>query len=310
MAVPVYPLTAAELARRPASGLRLTWLGHSTVWADIDGCRVLFDPVWSHRCSPFPFVGPRRLHPPPLPLAELPRVDVVVISHDHYDHLDMPTIRTLVTASKAHFAVPLGTGAHLEHWGVPSRRIIELDWHETGRLAGVSVTAAPARHYCGRGLSRSRTTLWASWVIAGTRHTIFHAGDTGPTPELEAIGSAYGPFDATMMPIGAYDELWPDVHLTPEQAVRGHQALRGKVLLPIHWATFPLAPHPWAEPIERTLSAAQEGAHGTVVATVRPGQPYEPHCPPPMSRWWQAAEPTTQQPQATAENRLPLLSST
>ncbi|MEU1942819.1 MBL fold metallo-hydrolase [Streptomyces sp. NPDC020125] len=175
-AVPVHPTTVADLAAPPASGLRLTWMGHSSVLAEIDGRRVLFDPVWGQRCSPFSMVGPKRLHPVPVPLRELaPVVDVVVISHDHYDHLDMPTIRALVRGH-AMFVVPLGVGAHLERWGVPADRMTELDWHESTEVAGLTLTATPARHFCGRGLRNTQHTLWASWVVAGPEHRVYHSG--------------------------------------------------------------------------------------------------------------------------------------
>lgn len=285
--IPVYPFRAADYARAPASGLRLTWLGHASVLAEVDGRRVLFDPVWSARCSPFTFVGPSRFHPVPISLAVLPPVDVVVISHDHYDHLDMPTVRTLARSTSARFAVPLGIGAHLQHWGVPEERITELDWHETAQVAGLSVTATPARHHCGRSLRRDRTVLWSSWVVAGESHRVFHCGDSGYFPGLATIGAQYGPFDATMIPVGAYHEYWPDVHMTPEQAIHAHRDLDGVAMLPIHWGTYNLAPHPWAEPIERTVGAAREAR--VTLLTPRPGEPIEPvDCGLPVANtpWW------------------------
>lgn len=287
MEVPVLRVGADDFARPAASGLRLTWLGHATVLAEIEGRRVLFDPVWSTRCSPFSFVGPSRLHPAPIRLRELPSLDVVAISHDHYDHLDMPTVKTLAEATTARFAVPLGIGAHLEHWGIPQDRIIELDWHETAHIGGLALTATPARHYCGRGLGASRTALWSSWVVAGERRRIFHGGDTGYFSGLSRIGAEHGPFDATMLPVGAYHELWPDVHMTPEEAVRAHHDLRGSVMLPIHWATYALAPHPWSEPMDRTVAAARK--HGTSLVTPRPGEPIEPAAgsfEPAVDVWW------------------------
>ncbi|MEV0280692.1 MBL fold metallo-hydrolase [Streptomyces sp. NPDC050610] len=301
--VPVHPTTLADLAEPPASGLRLTWMGHSTVLAEIDGRRVLFDPVWGQRCSPFAFVGPRRLHPAPVPLRELGRVDAVVISHDHYDHLDMPSVRALARTGTS-FVVPLGIGAHLEHWGVPAERTTELDWRESAKIAGLTLTATPARHFCGRGLRNTQHTLWASWVVAGPEHRIFHSGDTGYFPGFAEIGAEYGPFDATMIQIGAYSDMWPDIHMTPEEGMRAHRALQGAssgtpgealeiggapggVMLPIHWGTFNLAPHPWHEPAEGTVAAAERA--GATVATPRPGQPFEPATPLPVDPWWRAA---------------------
>lgn len=286
--VPVHATTLADLARPPADGLRLTWMGHSSVLAEIDGHRVLFDPVWGERCSPFAFAGPKRLHPVPLPLEALGPVDVVVISHDHYDHLDLPTIKTLAGTDTV-FAVPLGVGAHLEHWGVSADRLRELDWHETTKVGGISLTATPARHFCGRGLRNTQHTLWASWAVAGDEHRIYHSGDTGYFAGFADIGAEHGPFDATMIQIGAYSEFWPDIHMTPEEGMRAHLDLQGGkpsgVMMPIHWATFNLAAHPWAEPGEGTVTAAR--AVGARIALPRPGEPFEPTSETvPSEPWW------------------------
>ncbi|MFI6079951.1 MBL fold metallo-hydrolase [Streptomyces sp. NPDC051217] len=289
--IPVHQDTLADLAVPPASGLRLTWMGHSSVLAEIDGRRVLFDPVWGERCSPFSFAGPKRLHPVPVSLAALGPVDVVVISHDHYDHLDLPTIKGLASTNTV-FAVPLGVGAHLEHWGVPAARVRELDWNETAEVAGISFTATPARHFCGRGLRNQQHTLWASWAVAGPEHRIYHSGDTGYFSGFRDIGAAHGPFDATMIQIGAYSEYWPDIHMTPAEGLRAHVDLQqgspSGVMLPIHWGTFNLAPHPWAEPGEGTVTAAAET--GVRVALPRPGESYEPTVSEtiPGTPWWRA----------------------
>lgn len=289
--VPLHTTTAADLAAPPASGLRLTWAGHSSVLAEIDGHRVLFDPVWGERCSPFSFAGPKRLHPVPLPLAALGPLDVVVISHDHYDHLDLPTIKALAGTDTL-FAVPLGIGAHLERWGVAEGRIRELDWQESTQVGGLTLTATPARHFCGRGLRNKQHTLWASWVVAGDEHRIYHSGDTGYFEGFKDIGAEHGPFDATMIQIGAYSEFWPDIHMTPEEGMRAHLDLQGGrpagVMLPIHWATFNLALHSWEEPGEGTLAAAR--AAGAAVALPRPGEPFEPTAESvPSEPWWRGA---------------------
>lgn len=288
--VPVHPTTFADLAAPPATGLRVTWMGHSSVLVEIDGRRVLFDPVWGERCSPFPFAGPKRLHPVPLPLAALGPVDVVVISHDHYDHLDLPTVKALAGTDTV-FAVPLGVGAHLEHWGVSPDRLRELDWHESTRIGGLTLTATPARHFCGRGLRNTQHTLWASWVVSGEEHRVYHSGDTGYFDGFAEIGAAHGPFDTTMIQIGAYSEFWPDIHMTPEEGLRAHLDLQGGaphgVLLPIHWGTFNLAPHAWAEPGEWSKEAAEEA--GQAVALPRPGEPFEPAGKVPAEAWWRSA---------------------
>jgi L-ascorbate metabolism protein UlaG (beta-lactamase superfamily) len=301
--IPLYgaEATLGRLAAPPESGLRLTWMGHSSVLAEIDGRRVLFDPVWGERCSPFSFAGPKRLHPVPVPLAELGTVDAIVISHDHYDHLDMPSIKTLA-GTGTRFVVPLGVGAHLERWGVPEDRMTELDWHESTQVAGLTLTATPARHFCGRGLRNTQHTLWASWVVAGPDHRIYHSGDTGYFPGFADIGGTYGPFDATMIQIGAYSQFWPkdhteltplpgswpDIHMSPAQGVQAHLDLQGHrphgVLLPIHWGTFNLALHAWAEPGEWTKDAAEEA--GQAAAFPLPGEPFEPAGTLPADPWW------------------------
>ncbi|MFF1704636.1 MBL fold metallo-hydrolase [Streptomyces sp. NPDC058252] len=286
--IPVHATTLADLAKPAASGLRITWMGHSSVLAEIDGHRVLFDPVWGERCSPFNFAGPKRLHPVPLPLAALGPVDVVVISHDHYDHLDLPTIKALADTDTV-FAVPLGVGAHLEHWGVSPDRLRELDWNESTKIGGITLTATPARHFCGRGLRNTQHTLWASWAVAGDEHRIYHSGDTGYFQGFKDIRAEHGPFDATMIQIGAYSDFWPDIHMTPEEGMRAHLDLQGGrpsgVMLPIHWATFNLSTHPWVEPGEGTIAAAR--AAGARIALPRPGEPFEPTAETvPSEPWW------------------------
>ena len=289
--VPTSPLpivrgNAARYDDPPKSGLRVTWLGHSSVLLEIDGARVLVDPVLSLRASPSEAFGPKRFHPAPMTVADLPRIDIVIITHDHYDHLDMRVIRDLATSSNhAHieYVTALGVGAHLEAWGVHESHITELDWGEQTETHDVTLTACPARHFSGRALKRNQT-LWASWVIASQNHKVFHSGDTGFFEGIQNIGDEHGPFDLAMVKMGAYDALWPDIHLNPEEAVRAHTMLRGRVLLPIHWGTFNLAMHAWREPIERLLEAAGP-AHAQVV-TPTPGDWFEPDAPPPPNPWW------------------------
>jgi L-ascorbate metabolism protein UlaG (beta-lactamase superfamily) len=220
--IPVDARVGADYRTPPASGLRVTWLGHSTTLLEIDGRRVLIDPVWSERASPVSFAGPKRFYPSPLPIGELPPLDVVLLSHDHADHLDPQAIRTL-SARRARFVVPLGVGARLESWGVPASDIEELDWWEATTVAGLSLTATPARHFSGRGLTDRDTTLWAGWVIAGDRHRVYYSGDSALDDAFAEVGERFGPFDLTMIEIGAYDAMWADVHLGPEQAVRAHR---------------------------------------------------------------------------------------
>ncbi|WP_330183531.1 MBL fold metallo-hydrolase [Nocardia sp. NBC_01503] len=288
---PVVPEQAADLA--------VTWYGHASCLVEVDGYRVLTDPVWSERVSPSPLVGPARLHPVPTPLEALPPVDAVLISHDHYDHLDRETVDALVKTQDAVFIVPIGIGAHLRHWEVPTARIVELDWGSSVSLSELErahadgtdlvITCSEARHFSGRGLVRN-TTLWASWSIAGPTRRVYFGGDTGYTKAFAEAGARLGPFDLTLLPIGAYDRHWPDVHMNPEEAVRAHADLcvgdpGYGVLVPIHWATFNLAFHGWSEPVRRMVTAAHEAA--TTVAVPKPGQRIDPIGLPAGDTWWE-----------------------
>jgi L-ascorbate metabolism protein UlaG (beta-lactamase superfamily) len=274
------------LGAAPAD-LAVTWFGHSSALVEVDGYRVLTDPVWSARCSPSRTVGPERMHPPPIPLQSLPAVDAIVISHDHYDHLDLDTVLALARSQRAPFFVPLGVGAHLREWGIPQSRIVELDWGQSGSVDELKLICTPARHFSGRFISRN-TTLWASWVLAGPHHRAYFGGDTGYTTSFADIGSEHGPFDLTLMPVGAYNRLWPDIHMNPEDAVRAHLDVSGEgtgLLMPIHWCTFRLAPHPWAEPVERLLEAAE--AAGVAVAVPKPGERLDSDRARPVDPWWE-----------------------
>jgi len=264
--------------------LEAVWFGHASTLVEIEGRRVLIDPVWSLRCSPSQTVGPKRLHPMPLALGELPVLDAVVISHDHYDHLDMATVIALAEGQSAPFLVPLGVGAHLRHWKVPPERIIELDWNEEATVAGLRLVATEARHFSGRGFTRNET-LWGSWVIAGERHRVFYTGDTGYFPGFAEIGGQHGPFDLTLIQIGAYSPYWPDIHMTPEEAVRTHFDVRGGLLIPVHWATFNLALHAWREPVDRIWRHAKE--QEASLAIPRPGERVDVTAPLEVDGWWQ-----------------------
>ena len=283
--VPVVHPDAEQLARAPASDLRLTWLGHSCVLVEIHGRRFLTDPVWSRRAAPSRFLGAERFFAPPMPLAELPPLDAVVLSHDHYDHLDEATIRWFAKGETP-FIAPLGVGAHLEYWGIAADRITELDWWESTAVAGIELTSTPARHFSGRTLRDRDATLWCGWVLAGTERRVYFSGDTAMFPGLADIGTRLGPFDASMIEIGAYNQAWADVHLGPEQAVLAHRAVNGGLLVPTHWGTYNLAIHGWTEPAERLIVAAADV--GVDIAIPMPGQSFEPAAPPPLTRWWPA----------------------
>jgi L-ascorbate metabolism protein UlaG (beta-lactamase superfamily) len=267
----------------PAAALRASWLGHSTVLLEVDGRRFLTDPVWSQRASPSSLVGPKRFFAPPLALADVPPLDGIILSHDHYDHLDPAAIRALAGRT-ARFYCPLGVGAHLRRWGVPAAKISELTWWEEVAVApDFKLTATPARHFSGRGLGRDGT-LWASWVLQGPQHRVFFGGDSGPFDEaFRQIGERFGLFDLVMLEIGAADAEWADIHLGPDEALRAHQLLGGGPLLPLHWGTFNLALHAWRQPVERLLEAA---APTVPLLLPAPGQRVEVAAGPLNSQWW------------------------
>lgn len=295
--------------RAPDSGLRVTWLGHSTTLIEIDGARVLTDPVWGPRASPLLLAGPKRFQPVPVALREMPPVDVVIISHDHYDHLDYPTIRSLVK-SDVPFVTSLGVGAHLESWGIAPTRITELDWWESTDLAGrgVRITAAPSQHFSGRTPKARNATLWSSFAIRSERHGVFFSGDTGLTAEYRDIRDRLGPFDLAMLEVGAWDPAWGDMHLGPENALKAVALLDPETFLPIHWGTFRLAMHPWDQPAEVLYENASKNRARLVMP--RLGQPVEPaHASGAVEPWWRAvdgvksgAQPTAPRP---AETTLP-----
>ncbi|MGE3455599.1 MAG: MBL fold metallo-hydrolase [Kofleriaceae bacterium] len=269
-----------------SSGLRITWLGHSSLLIEADGLRVLTDPVFGDRVGPVSFAGPKRFHPVPATVKQLPKLDAVLVSHDHFDHLCKPTIRELA-ALRVPVITSLGVGAHLEDYGVEPALITELDWWERHTLPGGSLafTATPSQHFSGRVGGRN-ATLWSSWVIETANRKLFFSGDTGLTSEFEAIRDRFGPFDVTMLEIGAWHASWGTIHLGPENALRAFNMLGGGTLLPIHWGTFGLGLHPWAEPAETLLTLA--AASNARVLTPMLGRPFEPaHVEAPVP-WWRA----------------------
>ncbi|MEM6996331.1 MAG: MBL fold metallo-hydrolase [Myxococcota bacterium] len=288
--VPVVATDPTQFATPPAEGLRVTWLGHSTVLIEIDGALILTDPVFGPRSSPLTWLGPKRWYPPPLALTDVPPVDAVVLSHDHYDHLDYPSI-VAMKEWKTTFIAPLGVGAHLRYWGVPAERVLEVDWWDetvvsTAAGGELRVVATPARHASGRHLFDQDETLWAGFALIGDTHRVFFSGDTGLFPAMREIGTRWGPFDVAMVEVGAYDQNWPDWHIGPEQAITAHQWLRGRLFIPIHWGLFDLAAHNWTEPIERVTRAA-DGA-GVEIQTPLPGQSVVPGVTAAIEPWWPA----------------------
>lgn len=291
--VPKVPHTVErphELWARPAprGELRVTWLGHSTLLLESGGVRVLTDPVFGERASPVSFAGPKRFHAVPATIAELPPLDAVLLSHDHYDHLCESSIRALAKL-RVPIVTSLGVGMHLEQLGVDPAVITELDWWEEVTLPGgrLSFRATPAQHFSGRGLFDRNTTLWSSWVVQTDHHRLFFSGDTGLTEEFRDVGERFGPFDLVMLEIGAWNRAWGDIHLGPENALRAFEMLGGGTLLPVHWGTFDLALHPWEDPAETLVQLA-----GTRrVLTPRVGRVFEPAQVERMDAWWRSVRP-------------------
>jgi L-ascorbate metabolism protein UlaG (beta-lactamase superfamily) len=245
----------------PASGLRITWFGHSSSLIEIDGVTLLIDPVWDSRAAPTTWAGPKRFFPPTLALEDLPPIDAIIISHDHYDHLGEATIRQLAhlgSMKATRWLTPLGVGAILTSFGIHPNFITELDWTEQTQIESLTITALPGRHFSGRSLFNRFETLWASFALIGPAHRVYYGADSGEFPGFRDIGESFGPFDLTMLEIGASDPLWIDIHMGPEGAVRTFRALGDNgLLMPIHWGLFDLALHPWQQPIQ-TVTAAED----------------------------------------------------
>lgn len=286
---PKYPLGPFRTDPRiyetpPASGLRVTWMGHSTTLLEVDDVRVLIDPVWEQRAAPVEWFGPKRFFAPPLPLESLPSIDVVLFSHDHYDHLGARTVRRLANApatAKAQWITPLGVGKILNQLGV--KKVNELDWTESLKAGPLEITALPGRHFSGRSLSNRFETLWASFLFAGPKHRVYYGADSGEWAGFSEIGKAYGPFNLTMLEIGAFDPLWADIHMGPDGAVRTFRAMGATgLMMPIHWGLFNLALHAWRQPIERVFAI-----DGLALWSPEPGRPTEVNGVEVRSTWWQ-----------------------
>jgi L-ascorbate metabolism protein UlaG (beta-lactamase superfamily) len=291
-APPVLALTPEQLAQAPDHSLFR--LGHSTMLIKLRGGWWITDPVFAERASPVQWIGPKRFHAPPIALADLPALRGVLLSHDHFDHLDYDTVLQLTKTAEV-FLTPLGVGDRLIAWGVDAEKVRQFDWWEGATIDGVRFVATPAQHFSGRGLFDSDKTLWASWTIIDEPQTgpslrLFFSGDTGYFDGFAQIGRRFGPFDVTMLETGAYDANWPHVHMQPEQTVQAHIDLRGRWLLPIHNGTFDLAMHPWTEPFERVSALATE--RSVALTTPRMGERVDLHSPQATTPWWREADNT------------------
>lgn len=280
-----FAVDAKALHTVPPNSLRVTWLGHSTLLLDIDGKRFLTDPLWYQRASPFRYVGPKRFFPNPLPFDSLPHIDAVLLSHDHYDHLDKKAILALAQRNIPVITM-LGVGQRLINWGVPKKLVTELDWWQTVEMDnGFVITAAPARHFSGRWIGDRFKTLWGSFALKGPAHNVYFGADSGYYNGFVDIGKKLGPFDLAFLEIGAYNQEWEAIHMGPENAVQASFDLNAKLLMPIHWATFNLAFHSWHEPVERLLLEAEKKEVSLVLPA--PGETVEITGLPYHSRWWE-----------------------
>lgn len=264
---------------------QVVWFGHSTLLLKVDGVKLLIDPVFSDYASPVRFFGPKRYSDKlPAEIEDLPELDAVIISHDHYDHLDYASIRQLRGKVKQ-FIVPLGVAGHLRKWGVDPDRIVELDWWEKQQLHGLTLISTPARHFSGRG-GGAGSTLWSSWVIVSEQTRIYYSGDSGYGPHFKEIGDQYGPFDLTLIETGQYDEKWANIHMSPEESLQAHQDVQGQLMIPIHWGAFTLALHSWTDPVERAIRAAE--LQNSVLVTPKIGEVVTIGASEsPSERWWE-----------------------
>jgi L-ascorbate metabolism protein UlaG (beta-lactamase superfamily) len=238
----------------------LTWLGHSAFLISIDNKKILLDPMLSPMASPVSFAGVKRYtysENMQNIIDEMPPIDAVFISHDHYDHLDYQSIIKL-KEKVSHFFVPLGVSSHLIRWGVPKEKISELNWWDEMEYEGIEIGFTPSRHFSGRGIFNRNSTLWGGWVILGKNTRLYTSGDGGYGAHFKEIGKKYGSFDITLIEGAQYDKLWSGVHMIPEEAVQANLDVNGKNMMLMHWGAFTLANHGWKDPIERALKEAEK----------------------------------------------------
>ncbi|MEM6297662.1 MAG: MBL fold metallo-hydrolase [Bacteroidota bacterium] len=287
--LPVQTLNAESVAEY-AGATRLVWYGHSSFLLQSEGKNILLDPMFSDVAAPHPLLGEKRFTDSlPLAISELPQIDAVIISHDHYDHLDYESIRGLKDKVK-HFFTPLGVGVHLEAWGVNPNQITEMDWWESTTYEGMNFTATPAQHFSGRKFSNRQETLWSSWVIElASKERIYFSGDSGYSDHFKEIGEKHGPFDLALMECGQYNESWSTIHMMPEETAQAGADLRAKQIMPIHWAGFRLALHSWTDPIERVRVAAENLQVPLIAPKI--GEPFQVQdSTRSLDAWWEEIE--------------------
>ena len=283
--LPTQELDSLSITRKTPGLVRVTWFGHSASLVEMAGLNILLDPMLSVKMGPVSWATPKRYNPRlAITPEQLPAIDAVLISHDHYDHLDYQTIRK-IKDKVGHFYVPLGIGPHLRAWGVASERITELNWGDSVRLPGLVLRCTPSRHFSGRGLGNRNSTLWSSWVLQSATKRIFYTGDGGYGPHFAAIGAAYGPFDLALVECGQYDADWAEIHMQPEQSVQAARDVRAAVMLPVHWGAFTESLHPWNEPVKR--ATAEAARLGQVITTPHLGEPVTLGAALPKERWWE-----------------------
>jgi len=280
-----FHFSADKIPQKASDSLKIMWNSHSSVYIEIEGKRFFCDPVWSTNLSPIGFGGPKRFFKNPLNIKDIPHLDGVLISHDHYDHLDKNIVKYL-SLKGVPFFTPIGVSQILKSWNVPQSQIFTADWYDNFLIDdSIKLTSLPAVHFSGRGLFDRNKSQWTSWVIEGQKKKVYFGGDGGYHDEFKAFGKKYGPFDITLLEIGAYDKNWAQIHLGPESAVQANKDLKGKVLLPIHWGAYDLAIHPWKEPVERIIKAAEKNKVN--LSLPKPGQLLSENSFIVNTRWWE-----------------------
>ncbi|MCB9063830.1 MAG: MBL fold metallo-hydrolase [Chitinophagales bacterium] len=281
----VQHIDSMDIELKPDSISRLTWFGHSAFLLEIAGKKILLDPMFGDVPAPHPWLGKSRYsNGLPIEIEKLPKIDAIIMSHDHYDHLDYGSIMKLKEKTEQ-FYMPLGVGAHFRKWGVAENRIHELAWWDDIVLDSLKFTCTPARHFSGRGFTDKATTLWASWVIQSPDKNIYFSGDSGYGPHFKEIGKKFGTFDYAMMECGQYNEKWQAIHMMPEETIQAAIDVNAKITQPIHWGAFTLSLHSWTDPIERASKEA--GKRNMALCTPAIGEPVLIGQEYPNNPWWE-----------------------